>query len=134
MGVQWLPEAQAERAYHYVPLTGEAAGRRRVALGSSATARRHHHCAGWRPLSLRPTPLPLQATSVAPDGPPISFRHGDRTYQVLHYWGPERLETGWWRNGFVQRDYYRVQDQFGCCFWMFRNLEDGQWFLHGLFE
>ena len=129
-GVQLLPEAQAERAFHYIPLTGDQC---RVALGSSTAARRHHHCAGWRPLGLKTTPIPLQATSVTPDGPPISFRHGNRTYQIAHYWGPERVETGWWRDGLVQRDYYRVQDQFGCRFWMFRNLEDGRWFLHGEF-
>jgi protein ImuB len=49
-------------------------------------------------------------------------------------WGPERIETGWWRGQAVGRDYYRVETTDGRRFWIFRNLEDNRWFLHGVFD
>ena len=135
-GVQLLAEAEAERSFQYVALTGDGrwtGNRRQRAFGSSATARRLHHAAGWRPLGLKAQPIRLRVVSVAPNGPPVSFSFGNRMHPVAHYWGPERMETGWWRGGLVRRDYYRVQDQSGCRFWVFRDLENGDWFLHGEF-
>jgi protein ImuB len=51
-----------------------------------------------------------------------------------HAWGPERIETGWWRGRAVGRDYYRVATTTGRRFWRFRHLGDGQWFVQGMFE
>ena len=48
--------------------------------------------------------------------------------------GPERIETGWWRQGLVRRDYYRIETDTGCRLWLFRDLTDGSWYLHGSFE
>ena len=47
------------------------------------------------------------------------------------HWGPERIETGWWRGASVRRDYYRVQTEESLRFWLFRNLADDRWYLHG---
>jgi hypothetical protein len=30
------------------------------------------------------------------------------------------------------RDYYRVQDEAGLWLWVFRRLDTGRWFVHGL--
>jgi protein ImuB len=87
----------------------------------------------FRPLFLRP-PLALDVVSVVPDGPPITFRFQGRLYRIAHHWGPERIETGWWRGGSVRRDYYRVQTEDGLRFWLFRRIEDGKWHLHGEFS
>ena len=38
-----------------------------------------------------------------------------KIYSIIRSWGPERIETGWWRGPCVRRDYYRVE------------LDDGQW-------
>jgi protein ImuB len=81
-----------------------------------------------------PRPLLLMATSVAPDGPPLGFRHGGEEHKIVHAWGPERIETGWWRGRPVGRDYYRVETTAGRRFWLFRRLRDGKWFLHGSFD
>jgi len=86
-----------------------------------------------RPVRLLAVPQPLQVASVVPDGPPIQFACAGQTHRVTRYWGPERIETLWWRRP-VRRDYYRVETPEGARYWLFRRLSDGRWFLHGMFE
>lgn len=86
-----------------------------------------------RPLHLRSPPLPLNVVAVAPDGPPAQLLFGRRSYRVLRFWGPERIETGWWRGRTVGRDYYRLEIVSGHWLWVFRRFSDGNWFLHGTF-
>ncbi len=45
----------------------------------------------------------------------------------------ERIEGGWWDGFDIRRDYYRARDHNGRRLWLFRNLSDGEWYLHGLF-
>jgi protein ImuB len=87
-----------------------------------------------RPLCLLRRPAPLETVSIVPDGPPISFRRAGRRYDVARHWGPERIETGWWRRAAAWRDYYRVETTEGRRFWLFRRRRDGRWFLHGVYE
>jgi protein ImuB len=55
--------------------------------------------------------------------------------------GPERIAPEWWRAGqdAAVRDYYRVEDQEGRRFWLFREgsyeerASRPRWFVHGLF-
>ncbi len=84
-----------------------------------------------RPSSLFWPPQGLEVLSVAPDGPPVSFRLAGRMHEVVGSAGPERIETGWWRGRSVRRDYWRVETVSGQRFWLFRQLGDGQWFLQG---
>jgi len=83
---------------------------------------------------LLPQPLPIPTTSVVPDGPPVRFRWGDVDYSIARSWGPERIETGWWRGQDVHRDYYLVETISGARFWIYRRRDDGRWFLHGCFD
>jgi len=127
---QWEADAQPERAYCYLPLTGRSrAGR----SGRSSLARRLRQQRLARPLHLRSPPLAVPVVAVVPDGPPIQIHWQQCAHRVTRYWGPERIETGWWRGRCVRRDYYRVETDRGYWFWIFRQLEDGQWFVHGLF-
>jgi protein ImuB len=87
-----------------------------------------------RPLRLLRRPIPLAVVSIAPDGPPLRFTWQAREHRVADARGPERIETGWWRGSPIGRDYYRVATAAGVCFWLFRRLRDGKWFLHGVFE
>ena len=125
----------------------------------AVSARLHGH----RPLWLCPTPQPIRiisfeaiktgtpasvvpssrktrheattaAASSTPDTPPPCFQLRDTMYRVAHFWGPERIETGWWRGRSVRRDYYRVETTSGYRLWIFRCLSRGVWFLHGYFE
>ena len=81
---------------------------------------------------LHSPPQALEVLSIAPDGPPVSFRFAGRVHEVAASSGPERIESGWWRGRSVRRDYWRVETVSGQRFWLFRQLGgDGQWFLHG---
>ena len=79
-----------------------------------------------------------------PDDPPIFFRWRGRPHRVRRAEGPERLALEWWRRPFEDadpakaRDYYRVEDETGMRFWLFRAGLYGaetptRWWLHGLF-
>ena len=87
-----------------------------------------------RPLQLLPRPVKLNLLAVAPEGSPIQFVYQKEKHHVARYWGPERIETGWWRGRSVRRDYYRVETSTGHRFWLYHQRDNGHWFLHGAFE
>jgi len=48
--------------------------------------------------------------------------------------GPERLETGWWDEQGISRDYYTAVNGSGIRLWVFRNRQrTPDWYLHGIF-
>jgi protein ImuB len=48
--------------------------------------------------------------------------------------GPERIESGWWDGGDVQRDYYVARTPGGARLWIYRECAGARaWFLHGVF-
>ena len=53
--------------------------------------------------------------------------------KIIASWGPERIETGWWRGLTVCRDYWRIEVETHQHFWVYRDLRNGGWFLHGEF-
>ncbi len=87
-----------------------------------------------RPLCLLPEPVPIQVISMMADEPPQVFFYQNRRHNMVRYWGPERIETAWWRGSSIRRDYYRVEADTGHRFWLFRCLRDLRWFLHGEFR
>lgn len=89
---------------------------------------------GLRPLRVLPKPVEVPVLSVVPDGPPIRFTWGKTSYRIERVWGPERIETGWWRDHDVNRDYYRIATDQGNRYWLFRRRTDGRWFIHGCFD
>ncbi len=90
-----------------------------------------------RPIWMVPRPVRLDAVSVVPDGPPVRFQFGSQSHEVVKAYGPERIETAWWRGPTVRRDYYVVETKSGARYWLFRRLRGvangGGWFLHGMF-
>lgn len=104
---------------------------------------------GWNPEAPRPLRLFRQpealdgVVALTPDDPPRQFRWRKRTHRVLRAEGPERIGAEWWRGDIDDvridqvRDYYRVEDQDGARFWVFRqgfyNSEAPTWWMHGLF-
>jgi len=96
-----------------------------------------------RPVRLLTPPVPVEAVAMVPDGPPRLFRWRGRAHRVARASGPERIEDEWWRDDRPTRDYYRVEDEAGARFWLYREGlyrdpalgADGgpRWYLHGLF-
>jgi protein ImuB len=97
-----------------------------------------------RPIRLFDPPEPVEAFWVLPDDPPFRFMWRRRRHRVMRADGPERIADEWWRPGGYDtvdaiRDYYRVEDEEGRRFWLFRaGLHGGdrkpRWFVHGVFS
>ena len=95
---------------------------------------------GPRPIRLLPSPEPIEAMAPVPDDPPLQFRWRRVSRRVVRADGPERIAPEWWRADHAarSRDYYRLEDEAGQRFWVYR---DGpyrpdqlpRWYLHGLF-
>jgi len=102
-----------------------------------------------RPLRLfeRPEPITVPIATV-PDGPPHHFTWRRAVHAVVRVEGPERIAMEWWKQDGKQltRDYFRIEDEQGLRFWIFRDglygdeltSEEGfpvaaKWYLHGLF-
>jgi protein ImuB len=131
-------DAQPEYACRYEPVVRFAAAKssRSGGRASRAPPRRGQAppLALTRPLRLLRAPVRVDAMAVVPDGPPARFCWDGVDYRVAHAWGPERIETGWWRGDDIRRDYYVVTTTAGNRFWLFRCRNQGGWFVHGCFE
>lgn len=92
-----------------------------------------------RPLRLFAHPEPIFVTAGVPDGPPVHFRWRSATYHVTRAEGPERIAPEWWNDGGPTRDYFRVEDEVGHRFWLYRDglyansTAPPAWYLHGVF-
>jgi protein ImuB len=102
-----------------------------------------------RPLRLFEKPEPIKVPfATVPDGPPHHFTWRRATHVVVRVEGPERIAMEWWKSGgeTLTRDYFRVEDEAGLRFWIYRDglysselvTEEGKpapanWFVHGLF-
>lgn len=122
-------EPQVELAYRYRPLAGEAAP-----AEPSSPPPASLPGPLLRPLRLFAPPQPIDVVGIALDGPPAMFHYQRRRHRVARCFGPERIETGWWRGESSRRDYYRVETDGGNRWWLFRQLQDQRWFVQGVFE
>lgn len=94
-----------------------------------------------RPIRLFRYPEPVEAVAEVPDGPPVQFRWRRAMHRVVKSEGPERIGGEWWIEGedVLTRDYYRIEDESGRRYWLYRQGLYGQepvsprWFMHGLF-
>jgi len=117
-----VSDAQPEYAYRYEALAGNA--RRKAKHAARGMPQ--------RPLLLEPRPVPLAEVQSGTMGVPMQFRLHAQEHRVSRSWGPERIQTGWWRGNYIRRDYYRVETDAGNRFWLFRC--NAHWFLHGMFD
>ena len=78
-----------------------------------------------RPLWMLPEPSLLLADGAYP-------LHKGCRLTLLE--GPERLETGWWDEQGICRDYYTAVNGAGIRLWVFRSRQrTPDWYLHGIF-
>ncbi len=95
-----------------------------------------------RPLRLLPRPEPVEVVAMLPDQPPSLLRWKGEPRRIVRAEGPERIESEWWKpngsKGEPTRDYYRIEDQDGRRYWLYRSGTYAgdtlpRWYLHGLF-
>lgn len=92
-----------------------------------------------RPVSILNKPERIEVTVPIPDYPPMMFIHKGITHKIKKADGPERIAREWWQDKELPiRDYYRVEDESGARYWLFRSgtydqEEKPVWFLHGFF-
>lgn len=94
-----------------------------------------------RPLRMLERPEPIGVTYATPQGDPKQMDWRRRTHRLVRVEGPERIAPEWWRSpGRTRlRDYYRIEDEAGQRYWIYRYgvAGDGrggapEWFLHGI--
>ena len=98
---------------------------------------------GPRPIRRFKPPERIEVVAEVPDGPPARFVWRRVLRKAIRADGPERVAPEWWKlseKGARARDYYRVEDEAGRRYWIYRDgLYDDerggppQWYLHGLF-
>lgn len=94
-----------------------------------------------RPIRLFERPEPVEAMAEVPEGPPVTFRWRRALHRVVAAEGPERIEPEWWRSDETRpRDYYRIEDEAGRRYWLYRQglytrepATMPRWFMHGIF-
>ncbi|HEY2966797.1 MAG TPA: DNA polymerase Y family protein, partial [Casimicrobiaceae bacterium] len=87
-------------------------------IGRAVPALNHRGQFPIRPLWLFSSPRPLGADPAAAEVRLVS--------------GPERIETGWWDEDDVGRDYFVGRNATGEELWLYRD-RGGEWFAHGVF-
>jgi protein ImuB len=91
-----------------------------------------------RPIRLLTVPERIDVTAPIPDYPPMLFRYQGKLHTIKKADGPERIEREWWLEEGQHRDYYRVEDEHGSRYWLFRSGHYSadkahEWFIHGFF-
>ena len=107
-GLELLPEHRPELVWN----------RKDTRQGS--TRKTEYKLSPWaheRPLWILPEPLPL-----------AEFR-----YEYALQKEPERIESGWWDNQDIRRDYYAVTTVSGERLWVYQDCMTHEWHLHGVF-
>ena len=137
-----------DRVWRAVPVESHVP---ELAMGRARPLARPSTARSWdrgtpRPARLFRRPEPLEAVmALTPDDPPSQFRWRGQVHRVRRAEGPERIGEEWWKGPVEDvrtdhvRDYYRVEDEAGARFWLFRAGLYGdpatppKWWLHGLF-
>ena len=122
-----------ECAVAFVPFAGSAEG-----APSKGEA---YFLSRERPVRLFPHPEPVEVMAEIPEGPPARFRWRRASYRVAGAEGPERIAPEWWqeKEASETRDYYRVEDDSGRRYWLYREgfYDKGEtpprWFMQGVF-
>lgn len=111
-GMRLIAEHRPERAWQTVDC-----------LGAEPRAKQPPFVPQSRPLWLLREPVPLESAAAR------AYYGGS----VELHSGPERIETGWWDEQDIGRDYYVAASSSGQRLWVYRDRVSGDWHLHGLF-
>jgi protein ImuB len=93
-----------------------------------------------RPVQMIAPPQRIDVVALLPDHPPARFTWRGRQHRVSRADGPECIYGEWWQRDeeiALTRDYYRVEDEDGGRYWLFRSRDvregHSQWYVHGVF-
>lgn len=132
------------RVYRAAPVASDVPERSVERIAAMAPATGVSWPGHWpRPSRLLKPPESIDAMALLPDNPPVAFTWRGVRRRVRRADGPERVFGEWWKADAelaAVRDYFRVEDDAGERFWIFR-AGDGEdpatgsqrWFLHGVF-
>jgi len=90
-----------------------------------------------RPTRLLSRPEPAEVLALTPDGPVRRLAWDGPARDAVTCLGPERIGPEWWRvarDHARTRDYFAIQEDTGRWVWLFRELETGRWFVHGIWS
>jgi len=118
-GLQRVAEHRPENAWRVAEPTLDGLAKHDI-IDTAAPVHRPFRRPPW----LLRAPLALDAHRSRP-------RHGGPLELLV---GPERIESGWWDGGDVQRDYYVARGPGGVHLWIYRECTGARgWFLQGIF-
>jgi protein ImuB len=128
MALQAVASHIPERAERHIPVPGYGENITEAQPGS------------FRPLLIFTHPEPVNIIAAVPDGPPLRMTWRRVSRRIVKAEGPERIAPEWWRleATALQRDYFRIEDEQGRRYWVFRDGLYGEgrappkWFVHGL--
>lgn len=86
-----------------------------------------------RPLRLLATPQQIAGRDCE-ERPPERISALGEQRRIVDLQGPERIQTAWWTDKPCHRDYFRAITETGGELWIYRDLQTGLWYLHGLFD
>lgn len=130
--------------YRYAAVASDVPERAAARITAGAPASGDSWPIDWpRPARLLHPPETIETVALLPDHPPVSFTWRGIRRRVKRADGPERVFGEWWKADpelVAVRDYFRVEDDAGERFWIFR-AGDGEhattgsqrWFMHGIF-
>ncbi|MEO7760289.1 MAG: hypothetical protein ABIS68_00105, partial [Casimicrobiaceae bacterium] len=137
----WLPDprAQAEDRLRLIDRLAARLGKERVCR--IATRAEHRPEQAWSSAGTAVAAAPLRQPKPRPswllDRPRALIT---RDEQPVHHGpltmiaGPERIQSGWWDNKPVDRDYFVARNPLGETCWIYRELDAARrWYLHGVF-
>lgn len=117
-----------ERANHWVEVNAATTAHGRASARQALA--QWHAQQPERPLWLLEKPMPLLTRQHYP------YYRGPLRLVSL----PERIESGWWDDALIKRDYFIAEGEESVRYWVYRERvsasaaeEDARWYLHGLF-
>ncbi|GLP96173.1 Y-family DNA polymerase [Paraferrimonas sedimenticola] len=134
----WLPQKGNYEKQQLVARLQARLGEQRVkGLGLQD---QHRPELAWQTLAANNTEQSL-STKVSPGQRPnwlLPQALPIKRQQLMLLRGPERIESGWWDEHWVQRDYYLARHDNGALCWVYRSADaqdqlQKQWFVHGWF-
>lgn len=128
----------AQKSTHLASLT--LISRLQSKLGSKAVKHLHfvgdfrpEKCSESNPIGTTTNKNKHSTTFIFDDRPGLLLQTPQALQQQLEVIkGPERIQTGWWDDKAINRDYYIAQSQDGQQLWIFKTPTQ-EWFLHGYF-